>query len=75
MSIFAFLTDPPVVCAILLHLELPHRRPPLASARAPPQIDFLTDPSPAFDPSLPEPEPVNEFEFDQSVPDDLDLEA
>jgi hypothetical protein len=75
MKILAFLTDPPVVSAILLHLDLPHRPPPLAPARAPPQIDFLTDPSdqtPAFDPA--EPEPVPEFEFDQSVPDDIDLD-
>jgi len=47
----------------------------LAPARAPPQINFLTDPSDpslAFDPA--EPEPVPEFEFDQSLPDDLDFE-
>lgn len=76
MRILAFLTDPPVVGAILLHLDLPRRPPPLSPARAPPQIDFLTDPSdqsPGFDPA--EPEPVPEFEFDQSVPDDLDFEA
>jgi hypothetical protein len=76
MRILAFLTDPPVVSAILLHLDLPHRHPPLAPARAPPQIDFLadpSDPSPGFDPV--EPEPVPEFEFDQSVPDDFDLEV
>jgi hypothetical protein len=63
LRILAFLTDPPVVRAILLHLDLPHRPPPLAPARAPPQIDFLTDPSPdfpAFDPV--EPDPVPEFE-------------
>jgi hypothetical protein len=78
MKILAFLTDPPVVRAILLHLDLPHRPPPLSPARGPPQIDFLTDPadqSPGFDPAEPEPEPVPEFEFDQSVPDDLDFEA
>ena len=87
MKILAFLTDPPVVRAILLHLEsgpprnaciawgegLPHRPPPLSPARGPPQIEFLTDLSPAFDPS--EPEPVPEFEFDQSLPDDFDFEA
>lgn len=72
MRILAFLTDPPVVCAILLHLDLPHRPPPLSPARAPPQIDFLADPSPAFDPC--EPDPVPEFEFDQSVPDDFDFD-
>jgi Putative transposase/Transposase zinc-binding domain len=76
MKILAFLTDPPVVRAILLHLDFPHRPPPLAPARGPPQIDFLTDPSdqtPGFDPA--EPEPVPEFEFDQSVPDDFDFQA
>ena len=67
IRILAFLTDPPVVKAILLHLDLPHRPPPLSPARGPPQIDFLTDPSPALDPA--QPEPVPEFEFDQSLPD------
>jgi hypothetical protein len=79
MSILAFLTDPPVVSAILLHLELPHRPPPLSPARGPPQIELLadelpselpSDPSDSFDPS--EPEPVPELEFDQSVPDESD---
>jgi hypothetical protein len=73
MRILAFLTDPPVVCAILLHLDLPHRTPPLSRARGPPQIELLTDPSPAYD--LSEPEPVPEFEFGQSVPDDFDFQA
>jgi hypothetical protein len=76
MKILAFLTDPPVVRAILLHLDLPHRPPPLAPARGPPQIDFLTGPSDhshGFDPA--ESEPAPEFEFDQSVPDDLDFGA
>ena len=36
MGILAFLTDPPTIEANLLHLELPHRPPPLAPARAPP---------------------------------------
>ncbi|HUP52447.1 MAG TPA: hypothetical protein VM198_08225 [Longimicrobiales bacterium] len=69
----ALSTDPPVVRAILLHLDLPHWPPPLSPARGPPQVEFLTDPSPAFDPS--EPVPVPEFEFDQSVPDDFDFDA
>jgi hypothetical protein len=42
MKILAFLTDPPVVSAILLHLDLPHKPPPLAPARGPPQSDLLT---------------------------------
>ncbi len=29
MKILAFLTDPPVLSAILLHLDLPNRPPPL----------------------------------------------
>ena len=73
MRILAFLTDPPVLCAILLHLNLPHKPPPLSPARAPPQTELLADPSFAFDPS--EPEPVPEFEFDQSVPDHFDFDA
>ena len=74
MRILAFLTDPPVVSAILLHLDIPHKPPPLAPARGPPQSDLLTgllDQTPAFDPT--EPEPIPDFEFDQSTPDDFDL--
>ena len=48
MKILAFLTDPPVVPSILLHLDLHHLPPPLSPARGPPQGDFL------FDQSLPE---------------------
>ncbi len=73
MRILAFLTDPPVVSAILLHFDLPHKRPP-SPARGPPQSDLLTgllDQTPAFDPT--EPEPVPDFDFDQSLPDDFDL--
>ena len=88
MRILTFLTDPPVVSAILLHLEpgpprnaciawgegLPHKPPPLSPARRPPQNDLLTgllDQTPAFDPA--EPEPIPDFDFDQSLPDDFDL--
>jgi hypothetical protein len=87
MKILAFLTDPPVVSAILLHLEsgsprnaciawgegLPHRPPPLSPARAPPQADLLTDPLDQTPAFDPfEPDPVPGFEFDQSAPDELD---
>jgi hypothetical protein len=65
MSILAFLTDPPVVSAILLHLDLPNRPPPLSPARGPPQGDFLLDQTPAFDPADADPDPG--FEFDQSL--------
>ena len=41
MKILAFLTDPLVVTAILVHLELPHQPPLISSARGPPQGDFL----------------------------------
>ncbi len=68
MRVLAFLTDPPVVAAILLHLELPHLQPPISPARGPPQGDFLLDQTPAFDPA--HGEPVPEFVFDQSLPDD-----
>ena len=70
MSILAFLTDPPVVSAILVHLDLPNRPPPLAPARGPPQRDFLLDQTPSFDPA--DPEPVPDFLFDQSLPHDFD---
>jgi len=71
MRILAFLTDPPVVRSILLHLDLPHRPPPLAPARGPPQGDFLGDflfdQSPASD--LTEAGPVAELELDPSGPE------
>jgi Putative transposase/Transposase zinc-binding domain len=70
MKILAFLTDPPVVFAILEHLELPHAPPMIAPARGPPQGDFLLDQSPAFDPTQAEPSP--EFVFDQSMPAHFD---
>jgi hypothetical protein len=73
MKVLAFLTDPPVLRAILLHLDLPHKPPPLAPACAPPQTEPLTDQSTAFD--LADPDPVPEFEFDQSLPDDCDFET
>ena len=74
MRILSFLTDPIVtdpivVVAILEHLELPHTPPPISPARGPPQRDFL-DQTPAFDPT--EAEPVPEFVFDQSLPDEFD---
>ena len=47
--------------------------PPLSPARGPPQTDLLTGllaQTPAFD--LAEPDPVPDFQFDQSLPDDLE---
>jgi hypothetical protein len=70
MKILAFLTDPPVLSAILLHLDLPHRPPPLAPARGPPQRAFLLDQTTSFDPV--DPDPVPDFQFDQSLPGDFD---
>ena len=70
MRILAFLTDPPVVSAILLHLDLPHRPPTVAPARGPPQGDFLIDQTATFDPTDADPEP--DFQFDQSLPPDFD---
>jgi len=73
MRIVAFLTDPPTLQAILLHLDLPHQPPPVAPARAPPQADFPLDQTPEFD--LTEPEPVPDIHFDQSVPDSFEVRA
>ena len=70
MRILSFITDPPVVVAILVHLELPHTPPPISPARGPPQGDFLLDQTPVFDPT--EAEPIPEFVFDQSLPDEFD---
>ena len=63
MRILAFLTDPPVVSAILLHVELPHQPRPISPPRSPPQRDFLNQ-TPAFDPT--------DAECDQSVPEEFE---
>ena len=70
MKVLSFLTEPATVQAILVHLDLPHRPPRLSPARGPPQADLLLDQTPDFD--LTEPEPVPDYDFDQSVPDDFD---
>ncbi len=67
MSIIAFITDPVPVRSILTYLDLPTRPPPLSPARAPPQGLFEFDQTGGFDPA--DPEPVPEFELDQSLPD------
>jgi len=67
MSIIAFVTDPVPVRSILTYLDLPSRPPPLSPARAPPQGLLEFDQTAGFDPT--EPEPIPEFEFDQSLPD------
>ena len=67
MSIIAFITDPVPVRSILSYLDLPTQPPPLSPARAPPRGLFAFDQTGGFDPS--DPEPVPEFEFDQSLPD------
>ena len=69
MRILASITDPPAGEAILRHLDLPHKPPPVAPARAPPQAQLDFDHSPAFDPADGDPGP--DFNFDQSPPDDL----
>jgi hypothetical protein len=73
MKVLASLTDPPTVEAILLHLDLPHRPPPVAPARGPPQAELSFDQTPDFDPADAEPEPEPDFEFDQALPVDWDL--
>jgi len=70
MKILAFLTDPPTVEAILLHLDLPRRPPPLMPARGPPQAELSFDQTPEFE--LEDGEPVPDFEFDQSLPESWD---
>ncbi len=61
MKILAFIIDPPVVSAILVHLDLPNKPPPLAPPRGPPQRDFMFDQTSSFDPA--DPEPVPDFQF------------
>jgi hypothetical protein len=70
MRILAFLTDPPVVKGILLHLGLPQRPPSLSPARAPPQAEIDFDQSLGVDPTVADPEP--NFDFDQSAPEAWD---
>ncbi|HUF51392.1 MAG TPA: transposase [Longimicrobiales bacterium] len=73
MRSLAFITAAEPVDAILTHLGLPTTPPPLSPARGPPQQDlvldvdpgFDLDQTPAYDPS--EPEPVPDFDFDQST--------
>jgi len=75
MRIVSFITLPSTVERILLHLNLPHEPPRLASARGPPQVELHLDQSPAFDLADPEPspEPSPEYEFDQSPPQDWEI--
>ena len=70
MKILAFLTDPPVVSRILLHLDLHHIPPPLSPARGPPQGDFLFDQTTGFDAA--DVEPASDFVFDQSLPGEFE---
>jgi hypothetical protein len=72
MRILAFLTDSFTVVGILRHLGLPSTAPPLAPARSPPQRESALDAdplldldqTPAFD--LTEPDPIPDFDFDQT---------
>jgi hypothetical protein len=71
MRIISFITLPSTVERILLHLNLPREPPRLSSARGPPQAGLEFDQSPAFD--LTAPEPIPEYEFDQSPPQDWEI--
>jgi hypothetical protein len=77
MKILSFITDPPVVSAILVHLDPPNKPPPLAPARGLPQRDFMFDQTSSFDPApdfqfdqslSADPDPAPDFQFDQSLP-------
>jgi hypothetical protein len=73
MRILAFITAAEPTDAILTHLGLPTTPPPLAPARGPPQPDLAfdadtdldLDQTPAY--NLTDPEPVPDFDFDQSA--------
>ena len=67
MRIIAFVTGPTPVRSTLSHLGLPPRPPRLTPARAPPQTELRFDQSAGFDPTAPE--PIPDFQFDQSLPD------
>jgi hypothetical protein len=72
MRILAFVTGPFTVAGILRHLELPATAPPLTPARSPPpeEPSYDADPlldldqTPVFDPT--EPDPIPDFDFDQT---------
>jgi hypothetical protein len=72
MRILAFITAAEPVDAILRHLGLPATPPPLSPARGPPQHDLGFDADPGVDldqtpvHDLTEPEPIPDFDFDQS---------
>jgi hypothetical protein len=73
MRILAFITAAEPVDAILTHLGLPTGPPPLAPARGPPQPELAFDAEPDLDLDqtpmydLTEPEPIPDFDFDQSA--------
>jgi len=71
MRITSFITRPSTVERILLHLDLPHPPRRVSPARGPPRADLDLDQPPAFD--LAVPDPVPEFEFDQSSPQDWEI--
>ena len=67
--------DPMGYGAILVHLELPHTTPPISPARGPGHraesvVGDFQDQTPAFDPTGAE--PIPDFVFDQSLPDEFD---
>lgn len=72
MRIRAFITAAEPIDAIVTHVALPTTAPPHSPVRGPPQphLGFDADPgfdfdqTPAYD--LTEPEPVPDFDFDQS---------
>jgi hypothetical protein len=71
MRILAFLTDAPIVEAILLSTSSGPTGPrPFTPARAPLQSELSPDQSSEFD--LTASEPVLDFDFDQSLPDACD---
>jgi hypothetical protein len=67
MRLLAFVTAAEPVDAILGHLRLPTTPPPLSPARGPPRHDLAFDlvQTHAHDPT--EPEPIPDFDFDQSA--------
>ena len=64
MRIIAFVTDPPTIRDLLLHLGEPTAPPRIAPARGPPQWDLPDARTGAFDPHA---QPAPEVEFDQRV--------
>jgi hypothetical protein len=64
MRVIAFITDPPTIHDILVHLGEPAAPPRIAPARGPPLSDMPDATAGGFDPHA---QPAPQYEFDQRI--------